>query len=455
MTAKPIHLGNAGGAIDIHDDDVYFPFSSGRFAYDCVACNAKCCRGHGFLATVGAELATQLRLRPTLPLFLEPSTPEGAQYLMHNCAPGCFFLSSEGRCDIHASEGPAAKPETCRLFPFNDFLRVGRTLVVRPHGSLCPLQVTPPGVKSECSSHQALKEAMQRPGIFARIRQAHATSDAIAVERTIVHLSEQAAGCTNYLQLVAQMVDAQRSAMGEAGSAAFVPNVQRTIAFARQLLSTPSLSELENESEVCHTMMAMTPFLRSYFVFQVGEAPQATNENRVLPLAPIKIPFALLSVFLLAVTARQSGMRDITFQTISQLQRDFLSLVTMMADLDSVLVLREGVPVELRDFGRSPHAVALTRATRALLPTIQSKRRARLGDVLLEHAPGDPLLRGGFTKDIARIIVGKVVDLGEERRARHQGGWRARSRSQVERWTLRYVDDQILSLMFKQIQGRP
>ena len=111
---------------------IYFPFPSGRLGYDCVTCQAKCCRGFGYMTTVGAELDRQFEMRPTLPLFVSPPDPRtsGGQVSIGNCAPGCFFLADDGRCDIHRERGFAAKPETCRLFPFNNFRRVGRFLIV-------------------------------------------------------------------------------------------------------------------------------------------------------------------------------------------------------------------------------------------------------------------------------------------------------------------------------------
>ena len=118
---------------------VHFTFGSGRLAYDCASCGAQCCRGHGFLAREGAEVATLLNEAPELLVFLERGHSQRHYVDTRNLAPGCFFLDASSLCRLHAAHGEAAKPETCRLFPFNDVLTSDGALIVRPHMALCPL----------------------------------------------------------------------------------------------------------------------------------------------------------------------------------------------------------------------------------------------------------------------------------------------------------------------------
>lgn len=123
---------------------LYFAFRSDGFSYDCVSCKAHCCRGHGYSLSTGQELDTQLRLRPSLRMFLS-SNDAGTSYHVSNCAPACFFLTHDNTCSVQVTSGYQAKPETCRLFPFNHFRRVGDFLIILPHVSLCPLKVSPGG----------------------------------------------------------------------------------------------------------------------------------------------------------------------------------------------------------------------------------------------------------------------------------------------------------------------
>src|SRR5690348_9959707 len=53
---------------------------------------------------------------------------------------GCWFLAGDGMCSIETRHGRAAKPSTCRLFPFNRVYRVGEVRVVDINSVLCPLQ---------------------------------------------------------------------------------------------------------------------------------------------------------------------------------------------------------------------------------------------------------------------------------------------------------------------------
>jgi hypothetical protein len=55
----------------------------------------------------------------------------------------CFFLRNDNLCQIELDHGKPRKPGICLLFPFNDFSRIGDTLVVAPH-FMCPLRLSLP-----------------------------------------------------------------------------------------------------------------------------------------------------------------------------------------------------------------------------------------------------------------------------------------------------------------------
>lgn len=166
---------------DLAPSDVYFAFASGRLGYNCHMCGAKCCRGYGYSLNNG-ELEHQVTMRPGLPLFVEPVGSKGDdRYRVRNAAPGCFFLADDGRCDIHVSAGFSSKPETCRFFPFNAFVRFGKYFVVGFHRGMCPLEVMPAASPSPDSDYGHLLRVMADRGISALVPAALVANDADAV----------------------------------------------------------------------------------------------------------------------------------------------------------------------------------------------------------------------------------------------------------------------------------
>jgi hypothetical protein len=117
--------------VDIAVANVLFAFADGRWSYDCVACGAQCCRGHGYALNGARELEAQLSASTALHLFVSADKAGLFQaYQVRNLPPACFMLTKDGRCATHVTHGFAAKPETCRLFPFNQFGLLGDYLIV-------------------------------------------------------------------------------------------------------------------------------------------------------------------------------------------------------------------------------------------------------------------------------------------------------------------------------------
>jgi Fe-S-cluster containining protein len=186
-----IHLRGSMPAAYIPSERVHFAFASGRFAYDCVGCQAHCCRGFGYELRVGSELRAHVRRNPSLVVFLEPVKPTGDdRVIVKNCPPQCFFLADDNRCAIHVESGFAAKPETCRLFPFNVIRSAAGHVIVSPHLSLCPLSVTSAGVRSQLSDHELLLAEMNRAGIHKEVPAAEPAicdvSRLLAIEEAII-----------------------------------------------------------------------------------------------------------------------------------------------------------------------------------------------------------------------------------------------------------------------------
>jgi len=73
----------------------------------------------------------------------------------------CFFLRNDNLCQIELDHGRARKPGICLLFPFNDFSRIGNTLVVAPH-FMCPLRLNLPASPGKVEgTHASVAKAIQ------------------------------------------------------------------------------------------------------------------------------------------------------------------------------------------------------------------------------------------------------------------------------------------------------
>ncbi len=116
----------------------YFTFPDGALRYDCQTCGQRCCRGRGF-SLGGDELIPLLGKVPRLATYLR-LRPGGSAYAV-DVTDGCWFLKSDGHCQIEVEHGRAAKPSTCKLFPFNRVFRVRDVRVIDVNTTLCPVQV--------------------------------------------------------------------------------------------------------------------------------------------------------------------------------------------------------------------------------------------------------------------------------------------------------------------------
>lgn len=124
----------------------YFTWPDRRFRYDCAGCGA-CCKGHGIgLDVSGGQLVQLLARRPELAPFLRR---RGEAITAFNPRDRCWFLADDGLCRVEVEDGRAAKPASCRLFPFNRVFRIGDAMVVDYNSVICPLRVADDGVSHD------------------------------------------------------------------------------------------------------------------------------------------------------------------------------------------------------------------------------------------------------------------------------------------------------------------
>jgi len=76
--------------------------------------------------------------RPELAAFVRR---RGDAITAFNPRDRCWFLADDGLCRIEVEDGRAAKPASCRLFPFNRVFRAGAWTIVDYNSVICPLEV--------------------------------------------------------------------------------------------------------------------------------------------------------------------------------------------------------------------------------------------------------------------------------------------------------------------------
>jgi hypothetical protein len=85
-----VELREPGARATIAAQNIYFAFASGRLSYDCKTCGSKCCRGFGYVSSIGPELRRQLEMRGALPLFIS-APPEDSPERSRTTAHGSFW----------------------------------------------------------------------------------------------------------------------------------------------------------------------------------------------------------------------------------------------------------------------------------------------------------------------------------------------------------------------------
>ncbi|HUJ63539.1 MAG TPA: YkgJ family cysteine cluster protein [Kofleriaceae bacterium] len=115
---------------------VYFTWPDRRFRYECRGC-AACCKGHG-IGIASDQLVPLVARRPELAAFVRR---RGDAITAFNPRDRCWFLADDGLCRIEVEDGRAAKPASCRLFPFNRVFRAGGITVIDFNSVICPLQL--------------------------------------------------------------------------------------------------------------------------------------------------------------------------------------------------------------------------------------------------------------------------------------------------------------------------
>src|SRR5262249_812731 len=156
------------------------------------------------------------------------------------------------------------------------------------------------------------------------------------------------------------------------------------------------------DREVHRAMVAMTPYLRSQLLIKnvsggVGQLHEHVDAER--------LPYVLLSTFVVARLAKLAGMANVTFQTVTRLFLEYRQLIMLLAHVDRVMAWREGevidllLPSEGRPFQRN-----YLRIAKALLPGTQNAAKRDIASVLFEYNCWDGVDRVMFLDLVAKRL---------------------------------------------------
>jgi len=439
--STPIRIRSVTPGLLVPAENVYFTFASGRLGYDCVTCGAKCCRGYGYISAVGEELELQLRKRPTLKFFVRMSEQVGGLAKVGNCAPGCFFLTAGGHCGIQAEAGYAAKPETCRLFPFNNLMLLGDYLVVAPHVALCPLRCVPQRQRDERSDHQSLMTVMSAQGISGPVTRLDCDRDTahrlVALERRILDLTEVHAGVPFDELLAMQLV-----ATGEVALDAATTAVSRQWQLCSTILGVAEPIQ-PHDPALNHLMAALTPYLRSRFLFPDGSDVIRSSAPPIQQATGY-----LAALYHLAALAKQSGMTTVTFQTITQLAESFRGPLQLLAFASSVVLWAPNAAPCLKSRTEGFQIPAIRLAKHLLHSAHARDPRSTLGEALVDNNPFEGIQRIEFLRFLAAGLLGKVeaVDAPQGPPARRAESAKRR----LQRWGVQFCDESVLAVVWRQ-----
>jgi hypothetical protein len=428
-------------AKDFPVDRVLFGFPSRGLTYDCYACGALCCRGHGYRLEAKAEIDAQLELQPLVGLFFADQEDRPGSTFTQNCPPSCFFLTEQGRCRVQAVKGYAAKPETCRLFPFNDIRIVGDFLVVLPHPHLCPLGVDTSPQGSDLSDHTRLLRDMASSPIKAsptRLRSPDGQVEQVMAIEAAMLQAVKHNGRVDISSFVQAQADAFNVLAPRSSPDRTTWDVQSYSSQLRSVLGAWPSDSADGSRQLAEVIVAAAPSLRIR-----AAVAGSRSTHMVPPIDQSRLPLLLLALHKILALAIDAGMKVVTYQTVMRIFVSYQPLLCLLANLDQVLAWHPHAAMQI---GRQPVNDSLRdylRVARLLLPGEQRRHRRVLSEVLAG------CVSGGTTARLHRLnsLAGKLSGLVVLEHELHRYG-RVRLMPSVQRAMLRWFDDHtLLSMM--------
>jgi hypothetical protein len=252
----------------IADTPLYFAFPDGVFHYVCAECTALCCKGHGFGGSLENELRPLFVLYPQIESmaiarqgdFIEFATPSS----------GCVLLDTDNWCRIEKEHSKAAKPSICNLFPFNNFMQIGKAIAVRPH-FLCPLRVQIPARPGQVEGTHSVIERSIRSSPMVN-------SHFMSTRKPPLGL-HSSANASSVLAREISFRDSCSSALGRSTFAEILRSTSadpcefdRFVLRAVQVLGLPVPSQLPPRDSADDLLLALAPPLRLEMLHLSSEA---------------------------------------------------------------------------------------------------------------------------------------------------------------------------------------
>lgn len=250
---------------------IFIPFLEGILNYNCQECGHQCC-GKGMITLNDKEKGKLLQKYPYLKYFFFSKTKETYSIIKH---PQCWFLNSNGACEIQEKNGYSSKPFICRLHPFYVH-RCGDEHIVIPR-DCPPLRV---GKTNTDISHKLIIENAQESVKLNCVQdEINWPKKRLNLEKKILKESRRFLDSQSYLDFSAYQI-------------ALTENIDHTEKIKKKLLEHIALWKsffgleklsIENK-ELTYELVALTSLLRAENIHL-----RYMSENI--------IPFALLSLY--------------------------------------------------------------------------------------------------------------------------------------------------------------
>ena len=251
---------------------IFVPFHDGLLDFDCRECSA-CCQAGNIVAT-GSEKDILIQENPCIRFFAADG--QGNQFVFHK-HPRCWFLESDGRCEIQRKHGYALKPFICRLHPFYVAKCLDENVVI-PSG--CDkLYVPPPGSPSHVAFDSVVANAREAIDCGHFFEEINWPAERLDLERDVLAESSNFLDHKNYLDFAACQLTASRPGGSRSDAR---DQLEKALHVWRLLLGIEELN-IENQP-VCRELVAITSLLRV-----------ACRSLR--NMEPERIPAALLALF--------------------------------------------------------------------------------------------------------------------------------------------------------------
>jgi len=374
----------------VDPERVLFTFPDRGFSYDCRGCGA-CCRGLGIgLDAAGGEVDRLTAAYPALIPFLRR---RGDTWTAFNPRDRCWFLDDRGLCRVETEHGRAAKPASCRLFPFNRIFRLGSWMVVDYNSVICPLR---PGGEHPVGHAEVLADiaAVVDPAVVGTPLPA---GDAEAEGRALVGRERGVAAACFAAAPAADLAAGFRVQAGPSGEddAALAAIDRASSLVDRALQAMVGRGFSVPEAGTLAAALWLTPSLRFNQLY--GPRPPAPRDQLVAAL-----PFMWLAWLGFAAAGAELAGRSLGLQELTTLWSEQAPLTWLAARWDHPAELDPG-PVEL-PAGDADRAAVRSFAQACVDNRGGSRRLAELAAPLLAGGPGERAARVKAAEPVLRAL---------------------------------------------------